>query len=141
MKKYNVKEVMEMAWSLAKTWANNKGGKAVEYISGALKQAWRVAKVNYINSNGLQGVEGNTIYLCGSKRQPMYLAIIDGLSTQYGLNRKFIPSPNRGTDSHEFELEEGKVYNWRESRVQFFGKFVKGQMIPLSQQEVTAIFS
>lgn len=141
MKKYNVKEIMEMAWNLARTWANNKGGKSVEYIASALKHAWKVAKVNYTNKYGLGGVEGNTIYLVGSKRQPMYLAIIDGLSAQYGLNRKFISSPNRGTESHEFELEDGKVYNWRESRVQFFGKFVKGQMIPLNQQEVTAIFS
>lgn len=141
MKKYNAKKVMEMAWSLARTWANNKGGKAIEYISGALKHAWRVAKIDYINANGLHGVEGNTIYLVGSKRQPMYLAIVDGLSEKFGLNRKFIPAPNRGTDSHEFDLEEGKIYNWRESRVQFFGKFEKGQMIPLSQKEVTAIFS
>lgn len=38
------KEIMINAWKIAKDAAKKFGGKAVEYIGGALKMAWKAAK-------------------------------------------------------------------------------------------------
>lgn len=38
------KKVMTNAWKIAKDAAKKFGGKAIEYISGALKMAWKMAK-------------------------------------------------------------------------------------------------
>lgn len=39
-----MKEVMCKAWEIAKKAAKKFGGKAIEYIGGALKMAWEMAK-------------------------------------------------------------------------------------------------
>lgn len=39
-----LKEIMTNAWEIAKNAAKKFGGKAIEYISGALKMAWKMAK-------------------------------------------------------------------------------------------------
>lgn len=38
------KQIMEQAWKIAKKAAKKFGGKAIEYISGALKMAWKATK-------------------------------------------------------------------------------------------------
>lgn len=139
---FNKKEIMRTAWTLAKQWAFRKGGKAVEYIGAALKQAWKVAKMSYNSINGLGGIEANQMTLTGSKRQPMYLAVVKGLHDRFGLNREFVDAPYRGTVNHTFELNEGTIYNWSETKgVQFYGIFVNGKMKPLSKEETMAIFA
>lgn len=39
-----MKKVMTNAWMIAKSAAKKFGGKAIEYIAGALKMAWEAAK-------------------------------------------------------------------------------------------------
>ncbi|WP_222842701.1 hypothetical protein [Limosilactobacillus fermentum] len=39
-----MKKVMTNAWMIAKNAAKKFGGKAIEYIAGALKMAWKMAK-------------------------------------------------------------------------------------------------
>lgn len=39
-----MKEIMTNAWKIAKNAAKKFGGKAIEYISGALKMAWKMTK-------------------------------------------------------------------------------------------------
>ena len=39
-----MKEIMTNAWKIAKNAAKKFGGKAIEYIAGALKMAWKMAK-------------------------------------------------------------------------------------------------
>ena len=39
-----MKEIMTNAWKIAKDAAKKFGGKATEYIGGALKMAWKAAK-------------------------------------------------------------------------------------------------
>ena len=50
------KQIMTAAWRLAKKAAKKFGGKAVEYISGALKMAWAAVKtVNYVEKMQAKG--------------------------------------------------------------------------------------
>lgn len=39
-----MKTIMTSAWEIAKNAAKKFGGKAIEYIGGALKMAWKMAK-------------------------------------------------------------------------------------------------
>lgn len=39
-----MKTIMCKAWEIARNAAKKFGGKAIEYISGALKMAWKMAK-------------------------------------------------------------------------------------------------
>jgi hypothetical protein len=39
-----MKEIMTNAWKIAKNAAKKFGGKAIEYIAGALKMAWKMTK-------------------------------------------------------------------------------------------------
>lgn len=39
-----MKTIMTNAWKIAREAAKKFGGKAIEYISGALKMAWKMAK-------------------------------------------------------------------------------------------------
>lgn len=39
-----MKEIMNNAWKIAKNAAKKFGGKAIEYIAGALKMAWKMTK-------------------------------------------------------------------------------------------------
>lgn len=41
----NLKNIMTRAWEIAKEAVVNYGGKAVEYIAGAMKMAWAETKV------------------------------------------------------------------------------------------------
>lgn len=138
--KYDLTNIMKKAWRLARQWAMRKGGKAIEYISFAMKRAWKIAKNDYKQEHGLQGLEGNEFTLQGSNNQPMYLAEVTGIHPKFGLDRNFVSAPEKGRIDHTFELEEKTVYNWKESREQYFGKFENGQMTPLTKEEAIKVF-
>ena len=43
----NLKQLMTTAWEIAKQAANRFGGKAVQYMAGALKKAWEKRKMQF----------------------------------------------------------------------------------------------
>lgn len=51
------KEVMKNAWEIAKNAAKKFGGKAIEYIAGAMKMAWAAIKDNDTSLAKFQAVE------------------------------------------------------------------------------------
>lgn len=51
------KEVMTKAWKIAKEAAKKFGGKAIEYIAGAMKMAWAAIKDNDTSLAKFQAVE------------------------------------------------------------------------------------
>lgn len=51
------KEVMKNAWEIAKNAAKKFGGKAIEYIAGAMKIAWAAIKDNDTSLAKFQAVE------------------------------------------------------------------------------------
>ena len=51
------KELMKNAWEIAKEAAKKFGGKAIEYIAGALKMAWATAKGGNTSVAKFQAVE------------------------------------------------------------------------------------
>lgn len=78
-----MKEVMCKAWKIAKKAAKKFGGKAIEYIGGALKMAWEMAKgltekqVKALESKGYNrwttdGGEHDRLYLNIYKHDGMF---------------------------------------------------------------------
>lgn len=51
------KEVMTKAWEIAKNAVKKFGGKAIEYIAGAMKMAWATAKGGNTSVAKFQAVE------------------------------------------------------------------------------------
>lgn len=51
------KELMKNAWEIAKAAAKKFGGKAIEYIAGAMKMAWAAIKDNDTSLAKFQAVE------------------------------------------------------------------------------------
>lgn len=51
------KELMTNAWGIAKEAAKKFGGKAIEYIAGAMKMAWAAIKDNDTSLAKFQAVE------------------------------------------------------------------------------------
>lgn len=51
------KELMTNAWEIAKNAAKKFGGKAIEYIAGAMKMAWTAIKDNDTSLAKFQAVE------------------------------------------------------------------------------------
>lgn len=55
-----IKNIMTRAWEIAREAVSNFGGKIIEYISGALKQAWEEVKnaTQEVTRGQLQVIEG-----------------------------------------------------------------------------------
>ncbi|APC45797.1 hypothetical protein PQA02_gp25 [Streptococcus phage CHPC577] len=51
------KEIMTKAWKIAKNASTKFGGKAIEYIAGAMKMAWAAIKENGTSLAKFQAVE------------------------------------------------------------------------------------
>lgn len=64
-----MKKVMTNAWMIAKDAANKFGGKAIEYIAGALKMAWKEAKKA---DNGLNAGQVKALIVKGFSRWTKY---------------------------------------------------------------------
>lgn len=50
-------QVMSLAWKIAKNASTKFGGKAIEYIAGAMKMAWAAIKENGTSLAKFQAVE------------------------------------------------------------------------------------
>lgn len=64
-----MKKIMKNAWKIAKDAANKFGGKAIEYIAGALKIAWKEAKKA---DNGLTAGKVKALIAKGFSRWTKY---------------------------------------------------------------------
>lgn len=80
--------------------------------------------------------KNGVITLGTSKRQPAWVAEIDGLNEKYGLNRKFINKyEDEGPRWFDVRLENNKVYNWSESKEQHFGIVEDGKLYEISKND------
>lgn len=147
-----MKNVMTMAWEIARKGAAQFGGKVKEYFAEALKMAWAEVK----------SVTTTVKVMCGegTRNSKTWVAEIVGTHTRFGLDRKFI---NGEEDDNVrglfFTLEEGKVYdvnNYMRTRtlqrpdcstfetydlVRTFITISKGQVVELAEAEAKAMIA
>lgn len=87
------KSVMKRAWQIANQGCLFFGGKASQYIAGAMKMAWAEIKA------AADKVE--IVLSPGSKRHKSWLAKVVGRHPRFKFDRKFLES----------ESDEDKIYN------------------------------
>lgn len=99
----NKSNLFKSAWTIARTSAKRNGGKAVEYLSGALKQAWTSAKTvaeNVAATLNKKSYKGNNDKdVIGQNVTFTHLSNIQ--DSFYGQTGEFF-----------FEDAAGKVYIW-----------------------------
>ena len=76
------KELMKNAWEIAKEAAKKFGGKAIEYIAGAMKMAWAVAKAGNTSVAKFQAVEAK-MHKAGAYYGIEVVADGDSIGTYY----------------------------------------------------------
>jgi len=145
-----MKNVMTMAWEIARKGAAQFGGSVKEYFAEALKMAWVQVKRTFTNIDVLFGE--------GSRKHKTWVAEIVGLHPKWKFDRSFV----NGYENNEgliYTLEEGKVYdtnNYMRYRtlkhpdgsifetydlVRTFITISKGQVVELSEAEAKAMIA
>lgn len=76
-----MKNIMKNAWEIARKGQKQFGGKVSEYLSEAMKIAWKEARAP-------KAVEVETDY--GSRKNKSWVAKINGNDNQWGFNREFL---------------------------------------------------
>lgn len=93
---------MYRAWAIANVAALKFGGKAVEYIAGAMKMAWKkikaVVKPIYIEVSE------------GSRKHKSYVAELKGNDDRWGFIRNFVSEDHEELRVKYAYLQEDSVY-------------------------------
>lgn len=100
------KQVMVKAWKIAREAAAQHGGKAVEYISGAMKQAWSVVKGDNVVSDSVRElIEVHT------KRNDQFLLFFGG-DVEAAVEQLIKTESESGRTQADLQMEwEGNVYS------------------------------
>ncbi|MCJ0588097.1 helix-turn-helix transcriptional regulator [Enterococcus cecorum] len=119
---------------------DNKSYYAKSLWDATPEEIMERATQSVLREYDLTGLDGNQLTLLGSKRQPMYLAVITGTDERYGVKREFVSNPDRGRNNYTFTLEADTYYAWKESKVEYFGYFDGEQMAIMTKDEMVAAF-
>lgn len=96
---------MKNAWEIARNAANKFGGKAVEYIAGAMKQAWAIAKGNVVSESVRELIEVHT------KRNDQFLLFFGG-DVEAAVEQLIKTESESGRTQADLQMEwEGNVYS------------------------------
>lgn len=128
-----MKNVMTMAWGIAKEGTKKFGGKVKEYFAQALKMAWEQIKSEVIVFTDV------VIGLAeGSKKHKSWVAEIVGVDMKFGFARKFINGfEDENVRGLFFNLVSGHVYDV--NCAQKGRKYVtvkNGEVVELTQDDV-----
>lgn len=129
-----MKNVMTIAWKIAKDAVAKFGGKVKEYFAEALRMAWAQVK----NEVGAIEIELSG----GSRKHKSWVAEIVGTDAKYGLKREFLNGYNKDNAMLYFELENGKIYDIKDAAgVRRYKKVVNGELIEMNESDVKAVFA
>lgn len=96
-----MKKVMIVAWKIAKKAAAKFGGSPVEYMSEALKYAWKITKATRPSK------QATLVIAAGSRNHKSWVAKIEGTDARYGFKRSFVDSVDHNLSERTFELSAG----------------------------------
>lgn len=118
-----MKKVMVRAWEIAREAAAKFGGSAVEYISGALHQAWAESRKAVIEITS------------GSRKHKSWIAMIVGTHERFGLDRVFAEPAVEGRMYKTYELAGG-VYEVCDGGERHFIRVDAGEITTISKFDV-----
>lgn len=128
-----MRNIMMMAWRIAKKAAVKFGGSPVEYLSGALKQAWQIGgkHVNRASKTATLTIAA------GSRNHKSWVAKIDGVDAKYGFKRAFIDSVDHNYSERTYNLGAG-VYEVCNAGERYFIRVVGGKISKIERTAVVA---
>lgn len=123
------KQVMMKAWDIAKKAAANYGGKAIEFIGGALKIAWAIVKKENAQPVYIEVSEG-------SRNHKSYIAEIVGEHPRWGFDRQFVSKNHENLRIKYAHLQEGKVYEIQDAGDREYAIVRNGEIVNIEKEEV-----
>lgn len=124
-----MKNVMTMAWEIARKGATQFGGSVKSYFAEALKLAWAQIKAP---------VAVTVELVSGSRKYKSWVAEIVGTHAKFKFERSFI-NKFRGVEletNKVYTLEEGKVYNVNNVNTRYYATVRNGRLVELNESEV-----
>lgn len=103
------KEVMTLAWEIARKGAIKFGGSVREYFKMALKQAWCEVKVRYFNKARAAQPVGHVVISFDFMPQ-QYCAEVTGKCKKWFYDRQFLTPCAFSHHGISYKLENGKYY-------------------------------
>lgn len=98
-----MKNIMNVAWKIAKKAAAKFGGSPVEYMSEALKTAWQICGKDVKRPSK----KATLVIAAGSRNHKSWVAKIEGADARYGFKRSFVDSVDHNLSERTFELSAG----------------------------------
>lgn len=128
-----MRNIMTVAWKIAKKAAVKFGGSPVEYLSGALKQAWQICGKQVKRASKT----ATLTIAAGSRNHKSWVAKIDGVDAKYGFKRTFIDSVDHNYSDRTYNLGAG-VYEVCNAGERYFIRVVGGKVNQIERSAVVA---
>lgn len=128
-----MRNIMMVAWKIAKKAAVKFGGSPVEYLSEALKQAWQICGKQVKRASKT----ATLTIAAGSRNHKSWVAKIDGADAKYGLKRAFVDSVDHNYSERTYNLGAG-VYEVCNAGVRYFIRVVGGKINKIERSAVVA---
>ncbi|GJM84113.1 hypothetical protein HMSSN139_66090 [Paenibacillus sp. HMSSN-139] len=126
-----MRNIMMVAWKIAKKAAVKFGGSPVEYLSESLKQAWKVCGKQVKRSSKI----ATLTIAAGSRNHKSWVAKIDGVDAKYGLKRTFIDSADHNLSERTYKLSAG-VYEVCSAGERYFIRVVGGKINKVAHENI-----
>lgn len=128
-----MRNIMFVAWKIAKKAAVKFGGRPVEYLSEALKQAWQICGKEVKRASKT----ATLTIAAGSRNHKSWVAKIDGADAKYGLKRTFIDSVDHNYSERTYNLGAG-TYEVCNAGERYFVRVVGGKISKIERSAVVA---
>lgn len=126
-----MKQVMTLAWRLAKKGATKFGGSPVDYLSESLKIAWKMVGDNVQRPSK----KAELVIASGSRKHKSWVARIDGTHAQYEFNRTFIDAQDINVSERTYTLGKG-IYEVCDAGERYFIRIVAGKIERVDENAV-----
>lgn len=124
-----MKRVMVVAWKIAKKAAAKFGGSPIEYMSEALKYAWKITKATRPSK------QATLVISAGSRKYKSWVAKIGGTDARYGFKRTFIDAADQNWTEKHFVLGAG-VYEVCDAGERYFIRVSGGKITRIERPVV-----
>lgn len=128
-----MRNIMMVAWKIAKKAAVKFGGSPVEYLSGALKQAWQICGKQVKRPSKT----ATLTIAAGSRNHKSWVAKIEGADAKYGFKRSFVDCVDYNYSERTFKLGAG-VYEVCNAGERYFIRVVGGKISKIERSAVVA---
>lgn len=127
-----MRNLMSVAWKIAKKAAVKFGGSPVEYISESLKMAWKLCGKNIHPKSQ----KARLTIAAGSRNHKSWVAKITGTHAQYKFDRKFVDSVDNNWTERYYDLAAG-YYEVCDAGERYFIRVTGGKIMNISEEKVT----